>query len=251
MGSNDTGTSGGVPLASERRSVAAPRPSATARLMSPTEFDCSTTTGLAPPRLQSLSRISRWMKLPLKSAIGRPSSSLPEMDFRPASGWSGATHSTISSRPTCTCLHCGRTRRDSIIAMSIAPASSMPPTSSALPSTIVIEMRGYAAWKRAMTSGKYSRPNMGGMPRRMTPLRSSTASAISLTAASISSKMRAARASRMLPSIVGSTRCALRTKSVTPSSSSSFLMATDSAGCATCSDSAARVKLPKRAIARL
>ena len=133
----------------------------------------------------------------------------------------------------------------------MAPASSRPPTSSALPSIIVIEIFGYAAWNWAITLGKYSRPNIGGMPSLTTPLRSSTASAISWIAESISLKMRSARARRMPPSMVGSTRCALRTNKVTPSSASSFLMATDSAGCATCSDSAARVKLPKRAIARL
>ena len=121
--------------------------------------------------------------------------------------------------------------------------------SAAVPSRSETSIPGKARLKRASSVVTLIPPAGSSAPIAIRPRTSPRSWSISSRTLPSSATTRRARAATASPASVGATRRLVRSKSSVPSSASSLRICCESADCATCSSSAARVKWRWRATA--
>ena len=176
---------------------------------------------------------------------GRSSTVARSMEARPATGAAVlAATSPRRSRATNRGLRPGGCSAPNTRAMSTCPDSTHSSIWPDSPSTT----RRWTAGKRRRTSSASGTVSIGpsevGMPITAGPLGAASSPRISSRKDPICSTSDAARSARRWPLSVGTTPRAVRWTSGQPNSSSSRFKCRLSAGCATCSASAARVSEP-------
>ena len=240
-----TATSAPGPVASERGRIATPIPRATSRRIRLLSFDSSLILGSNPACLPAVSRSSRRRAPARKLMNSSPASCAIASRRRRACRWSVGSTATSSSdtswwssRPSLSiCSVTDRNARSSSSCRSIAASSSLDcsRTVSSTAGMALVEDRQHQ--RDVDRAHRVHRAD-----RHASALDALASIRAPRVGRAVSARIRRARATSSSPASVILTWRVLRSTSVRPSSSSSRLICWDSAGCATCTRSAARVK---------
>ena len=129
------------------------------------------------------------------------------------------------------------------IASSISRLRRRSASSSSRASTTETKMSGWASTRSRIARDRMGTPGIGTVPMRSEPFAPLATTASACAAPRSSPKIATAWGAKEKPCTVGSTPCALRSKSLTPSNASSPATALVTAGCVMCSAAAALRKL--------